>query len=206
MLSWFTNWLSGPASMAVDQIWVGLGNPGGKYAGHRHNIGFMAIDAIGDDQHFDAPKSKFKGAIRTGSLAGQNILLLKPGTFMNESGQSVRAAMDFYKLPISAVTVFHDELDLDFGKVRVKTGGGMAGHNGLRSIKAHCGNETRRIRIGIDHPGHKDRVTAHVLGDFRKDEIDLRDDILNAIASRSVILAEDKLDLFQTKVAEDISS
>lgn len=190
------------------QIWVGLGNPGAKYAGHRHNIGFMAMDAIADNHGFSSESSKFKGLIRTGLISSPNgpkkVLLLKPATFMNESGQSVQLAMQFYKTPLDNVIVFHDELDLDFGKVRSKIGGGIAGHNGLRSIKQHCGNEYRRIRIGIDHPGHKDRVHSHVLSDFRKDEINMRDDILNGLARYSDLLAGGQPDLYQTRVSEYI--
>ncbi len=186
-------------------LWVGLGNPGEKYAGHRHNIGFMAIDAIGDGYSFQPEKSQFKGLIRQGRIGDKKILLLKPATFMNESGRSVQAAMAFFKIPLANVTVFHDELDLDFGKLRHKIGGGIAGHNGLRSIKQHCGNEYHRIRIGIDHPGHKDRVHSHVLSDFRKDETDLRDDIIDAINRYADLIANDQADLFQTRVMERIN-
>ncbi|MGJ8563671.1 MAG: aminoacyl-tRNA hydrolase [Alphaproteobacteria bacterium] len=185
-------------------LWVGLGNPGEKYAGNRHNIGFMAIDAIGNDNHFSLEKAQFKGLTRTGSFGAQKVLLLKPTTFMNESGQSVQKAMQFYKIPLANVTVFHDELDLDFGKVRLKVGGGIAGHNGLRSIKQHCGNEYQRVRIGIDHPGQKDRVHGHVLSDYRKDEAEMRDDSLNAFAKYADLLASGQADLFQTRVAEAI--
>ena len=185
-------------------LWVGLGNPGGQYAGNRHNVGFMAIDAIADDHGFSTPKTQFKGIVRTGRFGSQKVLLLKPATFMNESGRSVQQAMQFYKIPLQNVTVFHDELDLDFGKVRLKVGGGIAGHNGLRSIKQHCGNEFQRVRIGIDHPGQKDRVHGHVLSDFRKDEENMRDDILNAFAKYADLLASGQPDLFQTRVAEAI--
>lgn len=185
-------------------LWIGLGNPGEKYAGHRHNIGFRVIDAIASDHSFSDYKSQFKGMATQGLIAGKKVLLLKPMTFMNESGQSVQKAMQFYKIPLENVTVFHDELDLDFGKVRTKIGGGIAGHNGLRSIKQHCGNEYQRIRIGIDHPGDKARVHGHVLSDFRKDEVDMRDDIINAITRHSDLLASGKADLFQTRVSEQI--
>jgi PTH1 family peptidyl-tRNA hydrolase len=185
-------------------LWVGLGNPGAKYAGNRHNIGFMVIDAIGDDHNLSSEKSQFKGLTRQGLINGKKVLLLKPTTFMNESGQSVQAAMAFYKIPLENLTVFHDELDLDFGKVRLKIGGGIAGHNGLRSIKQHCGNEYRRVRIGIDHPGHKDRVHAHVLSDFRKDETNMRDDIINGSAKYADLLAGGQADLYQTRVSEYI--
>ena len=186
------------------QIWVGLGNPGDKYSGHRHNIGFMVIDEIAD--RFSAPKakSKFKGHVQDVVIDGQKIALLKPMTFMNDSGQSVRAAMDFYKVPLDKIAVFHDELDLDFGKVRQKIGGGIAGHNGLRSIKQHCGNDFRRIRIGIDHPGHKDRVHSHVLTDFRKDEANLKDDLIDAMARNAELLASGQPDLYQTRVMESL--
>jgi len=189
--------------MAVDQLWVGLGNPGGKYAGHRHNIGFMAIDAVADDFGLGAAVSKHKGIIRSGTVAGQDILTLKPSTFMNESGQSVGEVMRFYKLSPADVTVFHDELDISPGKVRVKTGGGLAGHNGLRSINKLCGGpDFHRVRLGIGHPGHKDLVSGYVLKDFPKAEEAMRDDMCNAVARHAELLAEGKRDLFQTRVAE----
>jgi len=200
----FFDWLLPRKAEPDMQIWVGLGNPGEQYAGNRHNIGFMAIDAIASDFNFPNAKSQFKAMASQGLIDGQKVLLLKPMTFMNESGQSVQAAMQFYKIPLVNVTVFHDELDLDFGKVRTKVGGGIAGHNGLRSIKQHCGNEFQRIRIGIDHPGDKARVHGHVLSDFRKDEANLRDDIINALAGEAALLAAQKSDLFQTRVAERI--
>lgn len=187
------------------QIWVGLGNPGDKYSGHRHNIGFMVIDAVAAQYGYAQAKSKFKGHVQdTAMIGGKKIALLKPMTYMNDSGQSVRAAMDFYKVPLENITVFHDELDLDFGKVRQKIGGGIAGHNGLRSIKQHCGNEFRRIRIGIDHPGHKDRVHSHVLSDFSKDELNQRDDLINAMAKHAELLADAQQDLYQTRVVESL--
>jgi len=158
-------------------LWIGLGNPGAKYAGNRHNIGFMVMDAIGDDHNFPPYKSQFKGMTRQGLIGGKKVMLLKPMTFMNESGQSVQAAMSFYKIPLENVTVFHDELDLSPGKFRMKTGGGIAGHNGLRSIRQHCGEDFQRVRLGIGHPGHKDKVHSYVLSDFAKAEHGLRDDI-----------------------------
>ena len=189
--------------MAVDQLWVGLGNPGGKYAGNRHNIGFMAVDAIADDHGFSAPSSKYKGVLRSGTIAGQDILILKPSTFMNESGQSVGEVMRFYKLAPDQVTVFHDELDIAPGKVRVKTGGGLAGHNGLRSINKLCGGpDFHRVRLGIGHPGHKDAVAGYVLKDFPKSEENLRDDMCNAVAKFADLLAQGERDLFQTRVSE----
>ena len=139
-----------------------------------------------------------------GIVDGEKVLLLKPTTFMNESGQAVQAAMKFYKIPLENVVVFHDELDLALGKVRIKKGGGIAGHNGLRSIRQHCGEDFLRVRIGINHPGHKDQVHSHVLSDFRKDELDTRDDVIQAIARRAEFLANNKPDLFQTRVMENI--
>ena len=146
------------------QLWVGLGNPGPQYAMHRHNVGFMAADVIADVHDFPAPVKKFQGWIQDGRIGSQRILLLKPGTFMNESGRSVRAALDFYKLTAQDVTAFYDELDLTPMKVKVKQGGGAAGHNGIRSMIQHIGEDFRRVRIGIGHPGHKDRVVGWVLG------------------------------------------
>ena len=185
-------------------LWVGLGNPGAKYAGNRHNIGFMVIDAIGDDHSLPADKTQFKGMVRSGLIGGKKVLLLKPMTFMNESGQSVQAAMSFYKIPLENVTVFHDELDLAPGKFRMKTGGGIAGHNGLRSIRQHCGEAFHRVRLGIGHPGHKDRVHSYVLSDFAKDEHDLRDDICNGAARYAELLAQGNGELYQTRVTEYI--
>ena len=189
-------------------LWVGLGNPGAKYAGNRHNIGFLTIDAIGDDHHFPKEKSQFKGMVRPGTITADGrpvkVLLLKPMTFMNESGQSVQQAMQFYKIPLENVTVFHDELDLAPGKFRMKTGGGIAGHNGLRSIRQHCGKEFHRARLGIGHPGHKDRVHSYVLSDFAKAEHGLRDDICDGTARYADLLAAGNRELFQTRVTEYI--
>ncbi len=190
-------------------LWVGLGNPGGKYAGHRHNIGFMAIDAIGDDYHFSSEKKNFKGLIREGTISVEGrpakILLLKPTTFMNESGHSVRAAMNFYKISLDKVVVFHDELDIAPGKFRHKLGGGIAGHNGLRSIKQHCGGaDFHRIRMGIGHPGHKDKVSGYVLSDFAKSELNTRDDMLNGCAKYADLLADENFELYQTRISEYI--
>lgn len=171
------------------QLWVGLGNPGPQYAMHRHNVGFMAADAIAETYGFSAPKKQFQGWTREGRVGNAKILLLKPGTRMNESGRAVRAAMDFYKLTPADVTVFHDELDLAPFKVKVKTGGGTAGHNGLRSTDAHIGPDFRRVRIGIGHPGHKDRVHGYVLGNYAKAEIEPLTDMLGAIAAEAPWLA-----------------
>lgn len=172
------------------QLWVGLGNPGAQYALHRHNVGFMALDALEEVHGFPAPKQKFQGWAVEGRLGSEKLLLLKPATFMNESGRSVGEAMRFYKLEPADVTVFHDELDLDPFKVKVKVGGGHAGHNGLRSIDAHIGPDFRRVRIGIGHPGHKSRVHGHVLGNYTKAEIDPLAHMLGAIASEADWLAK----------------
>ncbi len=171
------------------QLWTGLGNPGPQYAMHRHNIGFMAVDAIAEVHGFTAPKRAFQGWVQEGRIGTQKILLLKPGTYMNESGRSVGEAMRFYKLTPADVTIFHDELDLAPFKLKVKSGGGHAGHNGLRSTDAHIGPDFRRIRLGIGHPGHKDRVSPYVLGNFAKAELDDLTDLLGAVAAEAPWLA-----------------
>jgi PTH1 family peptidyl-tRNA hydrolase len=171
------------------QLWVGLGNPGPAYALHRHNVGFMAIDVIADMHGFGPWKKQFQGWTAEGRLGPEKILLLKPATFMNESGRSIGEAMRFFKLEPEAVTAFHDELDLAPMKVKVKRGGGTAGHNGLRSMDAHIGPEFRRVRIGIGHPGHKDKVTGHVLGNYHKSELDALTDMLGAISTEAEWLA-----------------
>ena len=183
------------------QIWVGLGNPGAQYAMHRHNVGFMAIDAIAEVHRFQPPKKSFNGWAQQGRIGTHRILLLKPATFMNDSGRSVRAAMDFFKKDVGDVTVFHDELDLAPFKVKVKVGGGTAGHNGLRSTEAHIGNAFRRVRIGIGHPRHKDRVTGHVLGTYAKAETDRLADMLGAIAAEAEWLAKRDDARFMNEVA-----
>jgi PTH1 family peptidyl-tRNA hydrolase len=183
------------------QIWVGLGNPGAQYAMHRHNVGFMAVDAIAETHRFEPPKKSFHGWAQQGRIGGERILLLKPATFMNDSGRAVRAAIDFFKKDVADVTVFHDELDLAPSKVKVKLGGGTAGHNGLRSTEAHVGNPFRRVRIGIGHPGHKDRVTGHVLGNYAKAEMDGLADLLGAIAAEADWLARGDDARFMNEVA-----
>ena len=183
------------------QLWVGLGNPGPQYALHRHNVGFMAIDVIADMHGFSAPKKQFQGWLSEGRIGSEKILLLKPATFMNESGRAIRAALDFYKLTPSDVTVFHDELDLAPMKVKVKRGGGTAGHNGLRSTDTHVGNDFRRVRIGIGHPGQKDRVTGHVLGNYHKTEIEPLTDLLGAMAAEAEWLAKGDDARFMNAVA-----
>ncbi len=171
------------------KLFVGLGNPGGAYAGNRHNVGFMAVDAIASAHGFGPWRGKFQGEIAEGRLGDEKVLLLKPATYMNLSGDSVRAALQFYKLEPGDITVFHDELDLAPGRVRTKTGGGHAGHNGLRSIDAHLGPAFHRVRIGIGHPGDKRLVSPYVLGDFAKDEAAWLDDLLRGIADGAPALA-----------------
>ncbi|HEY0624420.1 aminoacyl-tRNA hydrolase [Sphingomonas sp.] len=171
------------------QLWVGLGNPGPQYAMNRHNIGFMAADAIAEVHGFTPPAKKFQGWLQEGRIGAHRILLLKPATYMNESGRSIRAALDFYKLAPEDVTVFHDELDLAPFRVKVKRGGGAAGQNGIRSAISHVGPDFRRVRIGIGHPGHKDRVTGYVLGNYPKAEIEDLSDLLGAIAAEAEWLA-----------------
>ena len=183
------------------QIWAGLGNPGPQYAMHRHNIGFMAADAIAD--RFDASPTtkKFQGWMQEARIGGDKVILLKPATFMNESGRSIRAAMDFYKLTPADITVFYDELDIAPFKLKVKRGGGAAGHNGIRSTIDHIGAEFRRVRLGIGHPGHKDRVTGYVLGSFAKNEIDPLADMLGALAAEADWLAQGNHARFLSEVA-----
>ncbi|MCB1335160.1 MAG: aminoacyl-tRNA hydrolase [Roseivivax sp.] len=183
------------------QIFVGLGNPGGKYARNRHNIGFMALDRIAADHGFGPWKAKFQGQIAEGVLGGDKVLLLKPETFMNLSGQSVGEAMRFFKLSPADLTVFHDELDLAPGKVRLKQGGGHAGHNGLRSIHGHVGDAYARVRLGIGHPGRKELVAAYVLHDFAKADEGWLDDVLRGLSDGAPALAQGDGARFQNAVA-----
>ncbi len=171
------------------QLFVGLGNPGAKYARNRHNVGYMALDEIAADHGFSPWRSKFQGQISEGRLGSEKVILLKPETFMNLSGQSVGEAMRFYKLDSTDITVFQDEIDLAPGKCRVKDGGGHAGHNGLRSLHQHIGPHYSRVRIGVGHPGHKDRVAAYVLHDFAKADQDWLDDLLRGVSDGAVDLA-----------------
>ncbi|MCK0141744.1 aminoacyl-tRNA hydrolase [Aliiroseovarius sp. F20344] len=171
------------------KLFVGLGNPGAKYAGNRHNIGFMAVEHIAEDHGFAPWRGKFQGSVSEGKLNAEKVILLRPETFMNLSGQSVGEAMRFYKLTPDDVYVFHDELDLAPGKCRVKTGGGHAGHNGLRSIHAHIGAEYHRVRMGIGHPGNKNAVAGYVLRDFAKSEQDWLDDVLRGCSDGAADLA-----------------
>ena len=170
-------------------IWVGLGNPGAHYALNRHNVGFMALDTIAEVHDFGPVQKKFQGWVQDGRIGGERVIALKPATFMNESGRAVGDALRFYKLGADALCVFHDELDLAPFKVKVKQGGGTAGHNGLRSIDQHCGADFRRVRLGIGHPGHKDRVTGHVLGNYAKAEGDDLVTMLGAVARAADWLA-----------------
>lgn len=172
------------------QLWVGLGNPGAQHAMQRHNIGFMAVDAVAETHRFDPWRKQFQGWTAQGRIGAERVLLLKPATFMNESGRAVGEAVRFFKLAPADVTVFHDELDLAPFKVKVKTGGGAAGHNGLRSTDQHLGADYRRVRLGIGHPGHKDRVLGHVLGNYAKAELDDLADMLGAVAAEAEWLAK----------------
>lgn len=183
------------------RLWVGLGNPGAKYAGNRHNIGFMALERIAADHGFGSWRRAFQGLAAEGRFGSEKLVLLKPETFMNLSGQSVGEALRFYKLAPEDVTVFHDELDLAPGKIRVKTGGGHAGHNGLRSIHGHIGEAYHRVRLGIGHPGHKDAVAAYVLHDFAKADQDWLDDLLRGISDGAPALAAGDAARFLNAVA-----
>ncbi len=187
------------------QLFVGLGNPGQKYARNRHNIGFMAVDRIAGAHGFGPWRAKFQAELAEGRLGGEKVVLLKPQTYMNLSGQSVGEAMRFYKLGPGDVTVFHDELDLAPGKLRVKRGGGHAGHNGLRSIHQHIGADYRRVRLGIGHPGRKELVSAYVLHDFAKADEDWLDDLLRGIADGAPHLAEGDENRFQNAVAQRVA-
>jgi peptidyl-tRNA hydrolase, PTH1 family len=171
------------------KIWAGLGNPGAKYARNRHNIGFMAVDRIAADHGFSPWRAKFHGQISEGRLGTEKILLLKPETFMNLSGQSLRAAIDFHKCDTADVTVFHDEIDLAPAKVRLKSGGGHAGHNGLRSIHDHIGPHYDRVRLGVGHPGRKEAVPGYVLHDFAKADEDWLEDVLSGLSEGAAALA-----------------
>ncbi len=183
------------------QIFVGLGNPGAKYANNRHNIGFMALDEIASEHGFSPWRPKFQAQVSEGRLGAGKVVLIKPETFMNLSGQSVGEAMRFYKLAPDDIVVFHDELDLAPGKCRVKTGGGHAGHNGLRSIHQHIGETYHRVRLGIGHPGHKDRVAGYVLSDFAKADQSWLNDLIRGIGKGAEKLADGDNAAFITAVA-----
>jgi PTH1 family peptidyl-tRNA hydrolase len=181
-------------------LFVGLGNPGAKYAGNRHNIGFMAVQEIAKRHDFSAFRRKFEGVAAEGSVADSRVTLLLPGTFMNESGRAVAEAARLYKIAPSDVVVFHDELELPPGKLRVKTGGGNAGHNGLRSISGLIGNDYKRVRLGIGHPGQKHLVESYVLQDFHKSEWPWVKTLCESVADNVGLLAEGKDSTFQNKV------
>jgi PTH1 family peptidyl-tRNA hydrolase len=181
-------------------LFVGLGNPGARYAGNRHNIGFTAVDAIARRHGIGPWRRRFQGVACEGPIGSQRALLLLPGTYMNESGRAVAEAAHFYKLGLTDIVVFHDELDLPPGKVRVKAGGSDAGHNGLRSISAHIGNDYRRVRIGIGHPGVKELVYPYVLSDFAKSERPWVEALCDVIADNAALLAKGEDASFQNKV------
>jgi peptidyl-tRNA hydrolase, PTH1 family len=181
-------------------LFVGLGNPGPQYAGNRHNIGFMALQAIAGCPCIQPRRGKFPGGGVEGAMAGEKLLLLLPGTFMNESGQAVAAAAHFYKLEAGSIVAFHDELELPPGKLRVKIGGGNAGHNGLRSLSAHIGNDYKRVRFGIGHPGDKNLVEPYVLQDFAKSEWPWVEALCEIVADNAALLIEGKDSTFQNKV------
>lgn len=182
------------------KLFVGLGNPGRAYAGNRHNIGFMVADAIARDYHFPPFRKRFSGLASEAALAGDKVVVLKPETYMNESGRAVQEAARFYKIPPGDVIVFHDELDLAAAKLRMKLGGGNAGHNGLRSITECIGNDYRRVRLGIGHPGDKDRVHDYVLSDFAKSEAGWVEALCRAVADNAELLVKGEDATFQNKV------
>jgi PTH1 family peptidyl-tRNA hydrolase len=182
------------------RLFVGLGNPGAKFAGHRHNIGFVVVDEIARRHGFAPWRRRFQGETAEGTLDHERVVLLKPLTFMNESGRAVQEAANFFKLPASDIIVFQDELELPPAKVRVKVGGGIAGHNGLRSVSSHVGNDYRRVRLGIGHPGIKELVHSYVLSDFAKDERPLVEALRDAVADNAALLATNRDATFQNKV------
>ena len=184
------------------QLFIGLGNPDAKYAKNRHNIGFMVMDALAEAYSFDPFKSKYHGLLGEGRIGSEKVLLLKPQTFMNKSGISVSEAVNFYKLDGSQIVVFYDELDLPPGKLRMRRGGGFAGHNGLKSINAHMGADFRRARLGIGHPGDKAKVNGHVLGDFAKADAEWLADFLKALCDHAPLLTAGDDATYQTRVVE----
>lgn len=184
------------------KLLIGLGNPGARYARNRHNVGFMAVDAIAERHGLGPWRRRFQGETAEGRIGGEKVLLLKPQTYMNESGRAAGEAARFFKLSPADVIVFHDELDLAPGKVKVKQGGGHAGHNGLKSLTAHCGAEFWRVRIGIGHPGDKAKVTAHVLGDFAKADAEWLDPMLDAIGAAAPALVSGNEAKFASDVAQ----
>lgn len=185
-------------------IFAGLGNPGEKYARTRHNIGFMAVDAIARAHGFSADRKAHQALVADGRLGTEKILIIKPQTYMNESGRAIGEAMRYYKCNPDEVIVFHDELDLVPGKIRLKTGGGHAGHNGLRSMHEHIGPDYRRVRLGIGHPGDKSKVSGYVLHDFAKADQDWLNPLIDAIAAHASLLATGDTSRFQSNVAQDL--
>ena len=181
-------------------LFVGLGNPGSQHVNNRHNIGFMVVQAIAKRYNLGPWRRRFQGVATEGTIGPERVLLLLPGTYMNESGRAVAEAVHFYKLGVDRVAVFHDEIDLAPAKVRVKTGGGVAGHNGLRSISAHIGNDYRRIRIGVGHPGAKEIVYAYVLSDFAKSERPWVEALCAIVADNAELLVKGQDSSFQNKV------
>ena len=182
---------------------VGLGNPGKGYAGNRHNFGYMAVDEIIRRHSFMPERIRFQGLVAEGTIGGTKVLALKPTTYMNLSGQSVSEAMRFYKIPLENIIVLHDELDLPLGKVRVKTGGGHGGNNGIRSIMAHIGENFCRVRLGVGHPGEKHLVTAHVLKDFSKSELNIVEKVIDSIARHISLLFAGNASGFMNKLSLD---
>lgn len=186
------------------RLFVGLGNPGARYEGTRHNVGFLAIDEINRKFGFQTPRSRFLGAWSDGRIGGERVMTLKPATYVNESGRAVGDAVRFFKLGVRDVIVIHDELDLAFGKIRCKDGGGNAGHNGLKSIDAHIGKEYRRVRIGIGHPGDKARVSGHVLKDFSGTERRQIDALIDIIANAAEDLLAPDANAFTNRIGPEI--
>jgi PTH1 family peptidyl-tRNA hydrolase len=182
------------------RLLVGLGNPGPRYAGNRHNIGFMAVEAIARRHRIGPWRRRFQGLAADGPIDGERVILLLPGTYMNDSGLAVAEAAHFYKIDVGHIVVFHDEIDLPPAKVRVKTGGGIAGHNGLRSISSHVGNDYRRVRIGVGHPGVKELVYPYVLGDFAKAERPWVEALCDIIAANAAMIVNGEDSAFQNKV------
>ena len=183
------------------RLFVGLGNPGSDYAKNRHNIGFMAVDEIVYRHSFAPFRSKFQGQLCEGKIAGQKVLILKPTTYMNESGKAVQAAMAFYKLALQDIIIFQDEMDLVAGKIRMKTGGGHAGHNGIRSIQSHIGSGFQRVRLGVGHPGDKEKVVGHVLKDFSKADQQWLDKMIEAIGENADLLIKGEDSGFMSKIS-----
>ncbi len=180
---------------------VGLGNPGSKYEQNRHNVGFMAADEMIRRYSFSGPQSKYKGELFQGDIKGQKAIILKPQTYMNESGQSVQAVAAFYKIKPENIVVLYDELDLPPGKVKIKQGGGAGGHNGIKSIDQHLGKNYWRVRIGIGHPGDRERVTGYVLGNFSKQDAEWLDKLLPVMADEAVLIAEKDMAGYMNKIA-----